>query len=92
MVGIVENYRKVHGAVCQMLFDYSLQVAWNAVFYDTVAEYSSAWRRKRLWFYHPHHTLVSSGHSDHAKKIEKVPAEDVSPHMEHYFLLFWLDL
>ncbi|XP_023546017.1 histone-lysine N-methyltransferase ATXR7 isoform X1 [Cucurbita pepo subsp. pepo] len=75
MTGGVDNFREVHAVICRMLFDYSLQVVWNAVSYDMVAEYSSAWRSKRLWSYRPHYNLASSGHSDRTKKIEKIPAE-----------------
>lgn len=85
MVGGVENFKVVHAIFCQMLFDYSLQVVWNAVFYDTLAEYSSAWRRKRLWSCHPHYNLTSSGYIDRVKKIEKLPAEAVSLHAEQIF-------
>lgn len=90
LIGSVDNFREVHAVICQMLFDYSLQVVWNAVSYDTVAEYSSAWRRKRFWSYRPHYNLASSGYSDRVKKIEKIPAEAVSLHTECIFLLFWL--
>ncbi|XP_022155895.1 histone-lysine N-methyltransferase ATXR7 isoform X2 [Momordica charantia] len=75
LVGSVENFREVHAVICQMLSDYSLQVAWNAVFYDIVAEYSSVWRRKRLWSIHSHYNLASSERSDHVRKIEKVSTE-----------------
>ncbi|KAG6599079.1 Histone-lysine N-methyltransferase ATXR7, partial [Cucurbita argyrosperma subsp. sororia] len=75
MTGGVDNFREVHAVICRTLFDYSLQVVWNAVSYDMVAEYSSAWRSKRLWSYRPHYNLASSGHSDRAKKIEKIPTE-----------------
>ena len=90
MTGGVDNFREVHAVICRMLFDYSLQVVWNAVSYDMVAEYSSAWRSKRLWSYRPHYNLASSGHSDRTKKIEKIPAEAVSLHTVPTFLLFWL--
>ncbi|XP_038886069.1 histone-lysine N-methyltransferase ATXR7 isoform X2 [Benincasa hispida] len=82
LIGSVDNFREVHAVICRMLFDYSLQVVWNAVSYDTVAEYSSAWRRKRFWSYRPHYNLASSGYSDRVKKIEKIPAEAALPRKE----------
>lgn len=85
LIGSVDNFREVHAVICQMLFDYSLQVVWNAVSYDTVAEYSSAWRRKRFWSYRPHYNLASSGYSDRVKKIEKIPAEAALPRKESSF-------
>lgn len=90
LVGSIDNFRETHAVICRMLFDYSLQVVWNAVSYDTVAEYSSRWRRRRFWSYRPHYSLASSGYRDRVKKIEKTPAEAVSLHTEHIVLLFWL--
>ncbi|KAL0557349.1 hypothetical protein IC582_005885 [Cucumis melo] len=82
LVGSIDNFRETHAVICRMLFDYSLQVVWNAVSYDTVAEYSSRWRRRRFWSYRPHYSLASSGYRDRVKKIEKTPAEAALPRKE----------
>ncbi|GAV65792.1 SET domain-containing protein/GYF domain-containing protein [Cephalotus follicularis] len=52
-VGSIENFWGSYAVVCRMLFDYSMELMWNAVFYDTVADYSSSWRKRKLWFGHP---------------------------------------
>ncbi|KAF3446965.1 hypothetical protein FNV43_RR12145 [Rhamnella rubrinervis] len=48
-VGSIENFWGSYAAVCKMLFDYCMEVMWNAVFYDPVAEYASVWRKRKLW-------------------------------------------
>ncbi|XP_038725488.1 histone-lysine N-methyltransferase ATXR7-like [Tripterygium wilfordii] len=49
-VGSFDNLLGSCAVVCRMLFDYCSQVMWNAVFYDTIAEFSSSWRRRKIWF------------------------------------------
>lgn len=48
-IGSFENFCAAYMVVSKMLFDSCLQVMWNAVFYDPVAEYSSAWRKMKRW-------------------------------------------
>lgn len=62
-VGGIENFQVSHAAVCRMLFNYCIQVMWNAVFYDTIAEWCSAWRRRKLWS--GHSTMAGSGYQVH---------------------------
>ncbi|XP_010523275.1 PREDICTED: histone-lysine N-methyltransferase ATXR7 isoform X2 [Tarenaya hassleriana] len=52
-VGSIENFQASCSAVCRVIYIHCMQVAWNAVFYDTVADYSSAWRKEKLWFSSP---------------------------------------
>lgn len=55
--------------VRKVLLDYSMQVMWNAVFFDTLAEYLSSWRKKMLWS-HPKPQPSANGCEDHTEKIE----------------------
>ncbi|KAL8523875.1 hypothetical protein ACS0TY_013726 [Phlomoides rotata] len=48
-IGSFENFCAAYTVVSRMLFDSCLQVMWNAVFYDLVSEYSSAWRKRKRW-------------------------------------------
>ncbi|KAL3618427.1 hypothetical protein CASFOL_038748 [Castilleja foliolosa] len=47
--GSYENFCDVYTVVSRTLFQSCMQVMWNAVFYDPVAEYSSAWKRRKRW-------------------------------------------
>ena len=77
-VGSIENFWGSYMVVCKMLFEYCMQVMWNAVFYDSIAEYSSVWRRGKLWFGQPN-VMVSASHSiDHGKETENITAKTVS--------------
>ncbi|KAL5538469.1 hypothetical protein UlMin_045918 [Ulmus minor] len=48
-VGSIENFWRSYALVRKLLFHCCMEVIWNAVFYDTVADYSSAWRKRKLW-------------------------------------------
>lgn len=48
-IGGIDSYWASYSAVCRMLYDYSMQVIWNAVFYDTIADFASSWRSQRIW-------------------------------------------
>lgn len=48
-VGSIENFWWSYAVVRKVLLDYCLQVMWNAVFYDTVADYLSSWRKRKFW-------------------------------------------
>lgn len=61
-----------------MLFDYCMQVMWNAVFYDTVAKYSSAWRKRKLWSGHTKFEIPAGEFRNCDQKPETLPDEDVS--------------
>ncbi|KAJ4702393.1 Histone-lysine N-methyltransferase [Melia azedarach] len=74
-VGSIENFWGSYTVVCRMIFDYCMQVMWNAVFYDSVAEYSSAWRKRKLWFRRSNITGPASNHADCGNKMENVPDE-----------------
>lgn len=78
-VGSIENFWGSYAAVCRMLFDYCMQVMWNAVFYDSVAEYSSSWRRRKLWSGSPVLRTPPSETGDYAVKIDKLPHETLPP-------------
>ncbi|KAK4751547.1 hypothetical protein SAY87_005029 [Trapa incisa] len=48
-IGGIESYWASYAAVCRMLHDYCMEVTWNAIFYDTIAHYSSSWRSQKIW-------------------------------------------
>lgn len=86
-VGSAENFETSCSAVCGILHNNCMQIMWNAVFYDTVATYTSSWRKNKLWFRSPDTPTVSSyckgSHTNHSEKPEA--AESVS-----FFFFFLL--
>ncbi|XP_021774411.1 histone-lysine N-methyltransferase ATXR7-like [Chenopodium quinoa] len=48
-VGYIENFKGANKAISQALFDYSMQVLWNAVFYEPVGNYAHIWRKNKRW-------------------------------------------
>ncbi|XVF74018.1 hypothetical protein PTKIN_Ptkin13bG0028200 [Pterospermum kingtungense] len=81
-VGSIENFWGSYTVVCKMLFEYCMQVMWNAVFYDSIAEYCSSWRRGKLWFGQPNIMVCSSDSVDHGKETENILAETLLSGME----------
>ncbi|KAH0909950.1 hypothetical protein HID58_033271 [Brassica napus] len=73
-VGSAENFQTSCSAVCGILHNNCMQIMWNAVFYDTVATYTSSWRKNKLWFRSPDTPTVSSyckgSHTNHSEKPE----------------------
>ncbi|KAA8528832.1 hypothetical protein F0562_036187 [Nyssa sinensis] len=57
---------------------FPLRVMWNAVFYDPIMEYSSAWRKRKHWS--GHNDAVERGirYMGYGGKIEKLSAESLS--------------
>ncbi|KDO85322.1 hypothetical protein CISIN_1g042571mg [Citrus sinensis] len=72
--GSIEIFWGSYNIVCKMLFDHCMQVMWNAVFGDRVAEYSSAWRKRKLWSGHPKITGPASDYKDDRKRMEQAPS------------------
>lgn len=89
-VGSVENFWGSYTVVCGMLFDYCMQVMWNAVFYDTVAEYTSAWRKRKVWSGYPKFKIPVGEFRDRGQKPETQTDEDVIRILEFPFLIFAL--
>ncbi|XP_062163830.1 histone-lysine N-methyltransferase ATXR7 isoform X2 [Alnus glutinosa] len=81
-VGSVENFWGSYTVVCGMLFDYCMQVMWNAVFYDTVAEYTSAWRKRKVWSGYPKFKIPVGEFRDRGQKPETLTDEDLLPWKE----------
>ncbi|KAF8022420.1 hypothetical protein BT93_F0063 [Corymbia citriodora subsp. variegata] len=52
-IGGIENFNASCSVVRGMLFKYCMEVAWNGIFYDTIADYATAWRRQKIWFSQP---------------------------------------
>ncbi|MED6169777.1 hypothetical protein PIB30_024434 [Stylosanthes scabra] len=48
-VGSVENFWWSYSVARKVLVDYCMQVMWNAVFFDPIAEYIGSWRKNKLW-------------------------------------------
>lgn len=73
-VGSTENFQTSCSAVCGTLHNNCMQIMWNAVFYDTVATYTSSWRKNKLWFRSPDIPTVSSfckgSHTNYSEKPE----------------------
>lgn len=76
-IGSFENYLEAYAVVCRMFYDSCMQVMWNAVFYDTIADYSSAWRKRKRW-YNPNFAFETGILSkQHAEPVERIPDEVV---------------
>ncbi|XP_019425745.1 PREDICTED: histone-lysine N-methyltransferase ATXR7 isoform X2 [Lupinus angustifolius] len=74
-VGSIENYWWSYAVVRKVLFDYCMQVMWNAVFFDTLTDYLFSWRKKKLWS-KPKHQPVS-GCRYYDEKNQKIKSEDL---------------
>lgn len=74
-VGNVKNFQWSQAVVGKVLFDHCMEVMWNAVFYDTLAEYSSAWRKRKLWFSLP---ISRKPAGNYIKQVGNLPGQDVS--------------
>nr|GMD43539.1 histone-lysine N-methyltransferase ATXR7 isoform X1 [Ipomoea batatas] len=48
-VGSFQNFCSAYTVICRILFESCMQVMWNAVFYDLIADNSSAWRNRKRW-------------------------------------------
>lgn len=48
-VGSFQNFCAAYTVICRILSESCMQVMWNAVFYDLIADYSSAWRKRKRW-------------------------------------------
>lgn len=68
-VGSIENFWWSYSVVRKALFDYCLQVMWNAVFFDTVTEYLFSWRKRKYWS-HPKPPSTVNESKDYVKKIK----------------------
>lgn len=68
-VGSIENFWWSYAVVRKVLFDYCMQVMWNAVFFDTLAEYLFSWRKRKLWS-HPKPQPFINGYRDYVKSIK----------------------
>ncbi|XP_050920367.1 histone-lysine N-methyltransferase ATXR7 isoform X9 [Lathyrus oleraceus] len=68
-VGSIENFWWSYSVVRKALFDYCLQVMWNAVFFDTVTEYLFSWRKRKYWS-HPKPLSTVNESKDYVKKIK----------------------
>lgn len=75
-VGSIENFWWSYAVVRKVLCDYCMQVMWNAVFYDTLAEYLLSWRKRKLWSSHSKPQPSINGCRDYVGKIK--PEEAVS--------------
>lgn len=75
-VGSIENFQEANIAISRALFDYCMQVVWNAVFYDPVADYVVTWRKKRRW---THYNTGGSTASSGFQKLAEVKSGFVEP-------------
>ncbi|XP_048331516.1 histone-lysine N-methyltransferase ATXR7 isoform X2 [Ziziphus jujuba] len=78
-VGSIENFWGSYAAVCKILYDYCMEVVWNSVFYDPVAEHASAWRKQKLWSGYPLFRKPVSVCNTYFKKVENLPLKALSP-------------
>ncbi|KAL8058173.1 hypothetical protein ABFS82_03G001300 [Erythranthe guttata] len=74
-IGNFENFCAAYMVVCRTLFDSCLQVIWNAVFYDSVLECSSAWRKTKRWTSPSYVVDECIAYKESSVQIEKLPAD-----------------
>ncbi|MED6175865.1 hypothetical protein PIB30_082301, partial [Stylosanthes scabra] len=68
-VGSVENFWWSYSVVRKVLVDYCMQVMWNAVFFDPIAEYLCSWRKNKLWS-HPKPQIFVNECGEYDRKIK----------------------
>ncbi|KAJ9552742.1 hypothetical protein OSB04_016787 [Centaurea solstitialis] len=76
-VGSFENFCGAYIDICRKLFDSCMQVIWNAVLYDLVADKISGWRNEKLWSSRDsavEHLVSSNGCHE---LTEMLPVEDL---------------
>lgn len=73
-VGGIENFYASCSVVCGMLFKYCMEVAWNGIFYDTIADYVTAWRRQNIWYTQPRLALPGS-EGEELMTVNVLPSE-----------------
>ncbi|KAF8409833.1 hypothetical protein HHK36_002351 [Tetracentron sinense] len=88
-VGSIQNFQETLPIVRRMFFDSCMHVMWNAVFYDTIAEYSGTWRKRKRWSDHPIPTTVVDVEQDMLFKesvdnIGMLADEAVQPEQDYF--------
>lgn len=84
LVGSLEDFSEAYINICRKLFDSCMQVMWNAVFYDSVAEQVSVWRKEKMWSSNEYHELTErlpiddSGDESSSSKNDYPPGFEVS--------------
>lgn len=73
-VGSIENFWWSYAVVRKVLHDYCMQVMWNAVVYDCMAECIHNWRKRKLWSICPKPQLSISGCKDYGGIITSAEA------------------
>nr|XP_043607818.1 histone-lysine N-methyltransferase ATXR7 [Erigeron canadensis] len=73
-VGSLENFHGVYIDVCRNLFDFCMQVIWNAVLYDPVADQVSVWRKEKLW---SNYNAVTEKSNEFHELTERKPVDDL---------------
>ncbi|KAG8373274.1 hypothetical protein BUALT_Bualt11G0006800 [Buddleja alternifolia] len=74
-IGSFENFCASYTVVSRMVVDSCLQVMWNAIFYDPVAEYSSAWRKMKRWSSTSYPVEQSIQYKECSSQINDPPAD-----------------
>ncbi|KAL5999442.1 hypothetical protein ACLOJK_037727 [Asimina triloba] len=57
----IENFYGIFSKAREMVFDSCMQVMWNAIFFEPVADYASAWRKRKRWSGDPLLPIPSHG-------------------------------
>lgn len=71
-VGSIENFQGATKAIRQALLDYCMQVLWNAVFYEPVANYVHTWRKNKRW---SHDSAEGAAALDRELTVSQMTAE-----------------
>ncbi|CAI9115344.1 OLC1v1016228C1 [Oldenlandia corymbosa var. corymbosa] len=81
-VGSVENFRLACDVLCRSLMNSCMDGIWNVVFLDTVAEYTSSWRKRKRWYTPTISTLPGSFPKQYPETLARFPAEDLQVEQE----------
>ncbi|KAL2529826.1 histone-lysine N-methyltransferase ATXR7 [Forsythia ovata] len=76
-IGNYENFCSTYMIVCRTFYDSCLQVMWNAVCYDPVADYVSTWRKAKRWYSPVFVVEPGTPHKKCSEQIEGIPADDL---------------
>lgn len=84
-VGSFENFCAAYTVVSRTIFCSCLEVMWNAICYDPVADYSSAWRKKKRWYSPDYVVGQTIPYKEYTQQIKKLPANFVCIDICHIF-------
>ncbi|KAL9252647.1 Histone-lysine N-methyltransferase ATXR7-like protein [Drosera capensis] len=81
-VGSIENFWEANSFICRSLFNNCMEVLWNTVLHEPVADYTISWRRRRRWFHSAKGMEAPVEYDKEGQGLQKV-AEEQKQLMDH---------